>query len=240
MPRRSDFSRTRARHQPRRSDFSRTRTASLPRFALACMLLFAISTAHSAPPQIEVEALFPDAAVLLIDGQRKMLRAGQSFAGVTLVAAYSRTATLEVNGETVVLGLSRRIGTNYEPTAARVVKIPRDAKLQYQTTASINGRSVQVLVDTGANVVALNSGHADALGVDYRSGVPGQVETAGGTVDAWLVTLRTVNVGGIQVDNVQASVVEGAFPADILLGMTFLKHVEMTESNGVLSLSRAW
>jgi len=79
-----------------------------------------------------------------------------------------------------------------------------------------------------------------SLGVDYRSGAPGRVETAGGYAPAWLVTLRSVDVGGIEVNNVQASVVEGDYPVSILLGMTFLRHVEMQETNGVLSLSRAW
>jgi aspartyl protease family protein len=208
--------------------------------ALAVALSLVASGLWAGSPNIEVEALFTDAAVLLIDGQRKMLRTGQSFGGVTLVAAYSRTATLEVDGATMVLGISRRVGTNYEPPGARVVEIPRDAQLQYQTTAAINGKRVRVLVDTGANVVAMSSRHAAALGVDYRAGVPGQVETAGGILQAWQVTLRSVDVGGIRVDGVQASVVEGDFPADVLLGMTFLRHVEMQETNGVLSLSRTW
>jgi aspartyl protease family protein len=39
---------------------------------------------------------------------------------------------------------------------------------------------------------------------------------------------------------VRASVVEGNFPGTILLGMTYLQHVEIQESNGVLSLSKAW
>lgn len=209
----------------------------------AWILFFALAlhvTVVRAAPRIEVEALFTDAAVLRIDGQRKMLRAGQSFQGVTLVAAHSRTATLEVDGQTLELGVSRHIGTTYEVAQEQVVKIPRDARLQYQTTATINGLSVQVLVDTGANVVAMNSNQARALGVDFNAGAPGKVQTASGNVNAWLVTLNSVNVGGIRVDNVQASVVDGDFPATILLGMTFLKHVEMQESNGVLSLSRSW
>lgn len=207
--------------------------------ALAGILLLPTGMAWSGPA-VEIEALFTDAAVLRIDGERKMLKAGQSFKGVTLVAAYSRTATLEVDGETVVLGLSRRIGTHYQADEPPVVNIPRDAMMQYQTTATINGRGVAVLVDTGANVVALNSRHASLLGVDQDAGFPTMVETAGGTVPARLVTLRSVNVGGIQVDNVEATVVEGDFPSMILLGMTYLRHVKMQETGGVLSLSRSW
>ena len=54
------------------------------------------------------------------------------------------------------------------------------------------------------------------------------------------VTLRSVSVGGIRVENVQATVLEGDFPSTILLGMTYLQHVDMEENNGVLSLSRDW
>jgi len=208
--------------------------------ALVAALSLAASGLRAAPPDVEVEALFTDAAVLLINGQRKMLRAGQSFDGVTLVAAHSSTATLEVDGATRELGLSRRVGTNFQAAQSRVVEIPRDAQLQYQTTATINGKRVRVLVDTGANVVAMNSRHAADLGVDYRTGLPGQVETAGGILQAWQVTLRSVDVGGIRVDGVQASVVEGEFPVNVLLGMTYLRHVEMQETKGVLSLSRSW
>ena len=215
---------------------ARARTGFL--FSLLCML--GTATVWSATPRVEVEALFTSAAVLKIDGDRKMLKAGQSYKGVTLLAAHSRTATLEVDGEIVELGTSRRIGTRYEAMKSQVVDIPRDAMLQYQTSASINGRTVQVLVDTGANVVALNSRHAQSLGVDYSAGIPGRVQTASGSVNAWVVTLQSVDVGGIRVDNVRASVVEGDYPSTILLGMTYLQHVRMQEVDGVLSLSRAW
>ena len=43
------------------------------------------------------------------------------------------------------------------PTGTEVEVIVRDARNQYRTTAAINGRPVQVLVDTGANVVALSA-----------------------------------------------------------------------------------
>ncbi len=72
------------------------------------------------------------------------------------------------------------------------------------------------------------------------SGIPSRVETASGLVPARVVNLRFVDVGGIRVDNVQATVVEGSYPSTVLLGMSYLKHVDIKENNGVLSLSRAW
>lgn len=213
-------------------------------FAVAALLFAAshasVASPADASPEVAVEALFTDAAVLRINGERKMLKSGQTYKGVTLLAAHAQVATLDVAGQVMEMGLSRRVGTRYATPDAQVVTIPRDAMMQYQTNASINGRSMQVLVDTGANVVALNSAHAAALGLDYTAGARTRVETASGKVNAWLVTLASVDVGGIRVDNVQATVVEGGFPSTILLGMTYLRHVQMDETGGILSLSRAW
>lgn len=201
------------------------------------LMSVAPSFAQSAP-SIEVEGLMPNTAILLIDGERKMLKVGQTHNGVTLVQAYSKTATLKVDGKPMVVGLSRRVGSVYKKSATRDVRIQRDAQLQYRTTAAINGRRLQVLVDTGANVMALSAKHAQLLGVDPYRGVPASVETAGGIVAAWTVTLSSVDVGGIRVNNVAATVLEGDFPNTVLLGMTYLKHVKMQENQGVITLTQ--
>ena len=206
---------------------------------LALLWHFVAMPVHAAP-SVEVEALMTDTAVLKIDGERKMLKAGQTYKGVTLVSAYSRTATLEIDGQQVVMGISRRIGADYEEPEEKVVTIRRNERLQYHTSARINGRTMQVLVDTGANLVALSSEQAKTLAIDYETGVQSRVETASGLANAWVITLRSVDVGGIRVDNVHATVVEGGFPRTILLGMSYLKHVDIKENNGVLSLSRSW
>jgi aspartyl protease family protein len=190
--------------------------------------------------EVEVQALFTNAAMLKVQGKSKMLKVGQSFGGVTLLAATSRLATIELDGQRRELTVSQRITGNYEVPTERTVSIPRDSALQYQVQAAINGRAMTVLVDTGANVVAMNSGHAASLGIDFRAGTPSRVETASGIVAAWVVALQSVDVGGIRVDNVRASVVEGTHPTTILLGMTYLQHVQMKEKNGILLLSRGY
>ena len=207
---------------------------------LTLSLLMVAAQACGEQAAVVVEALMGKAAVLMIDGQRKMLAVGESFAGVTLVATEATTATLEVDGRTETVGLSRHVATAYQTLEERVVTIARDSKLQYQTNAVINGRSVLVLVDTGANVVAISSFQAKAMGVNYlEDGTPSQVETASGVIDAHSVTLQSVNVGGLQVDNVPATVVEGTYPATILLGMSYLRHVKIQEHDGMLSLSKS-
>ena len=63
--------------------------------------------------------------------------------------------------------------------------------------------------------------------------------TASGQTAAHAIILQSVNVGGIQVESVPALVVEGAYPASVLLGMSYLRHVKLQEHNGILSLSRS-
>jgi aspartyl protease family protein len=207
--------------------------------ALAALGLLSLVLQGRAASSVEVEALLGKTAVLLIDGERHTLRVGQSVAGVTLVSTQPASATLDIDGETQAIGLSQRVGTKFEETQDKVVTIPRDERLQYLTTATINGRSALVMVDTGANLVAISSAQARAMNIDYGIGEPTQVETASGVSDAYAITLQSVNVGGIQVDHVPAMVVEGAYPATVLLGMSYLQHVKLQEHNGVLSLSRS-
>ena len=205
---------------------------------LASFLLGSLQ-AQSAETTVELQALLGDTAVLMINGQRKTLRVGESFDGVTVLATQSTEATLEINGQSNILGLSQRVGSNFEEPQEQVVTIARDAQMQYQTNALINGRKALVLVDTGANTVAISAAQARSMNIDYSAGVPTSVETASGMTGAYGITLQSVSVGGIQVNSVRALVVDGDYPITILLGMTYLQHVKMQEHNGILSLSRS-
>ena len=180
--------------------------------------------------------LFKGAALLNVDGEQKLLRVGQVWKNVALLEASSRQAVAEIDGERVTLVVSTRITSNYTVPEARQVQVQRNSRRQYVTNATINGYRIPVMVDTGANIVAMNSSVARAAGVEYEAGTPTRVGTASGVVNAWSVTLDSVDVGGIRIDHVSATVLEGAFPETVLLGMSYLQHVELKESNGVLSL----
>lgn len=204
--------------------------------SLLLVLFCQIGTAQTLT--VQVEALFPKSAVLKIDGQRKMLRAGQSFNGVTLVSAETNSATIRLNGKTQTLGLSQHIGSSYEEPTEQRITVARDSYGQYRTSILINGRSVLALVDTGASSMAMSGDQAKALGIDFYGGQITRVSTASGISEAYSITLRSVSVGGITVENVRGSVIDGDYPSIVLLGMTYLSHVKMEEQGGVLSLSR--
>ena len=83
----------------------------------------------------------------------------------------------------------------------------------------------------------MNESHASSMAINFAEGQPLQVQTPGGVVRGWRVQLAEVAVGAITVMNVEAAVLEGQAPLNILLGMSFLRHVEISEKDGVMVLS---
>ncbi len=208
---------------------------SLPLLALLMGLL----TPPGFALEVQVNGLFSGRAVLSINGTQRILRAGQtSPEGVKLIRADSAVAVVDINGQVESLALNTRIGSNFSAASRKRVSIARNRNNAYYVNGSINGRSARMLVDTGATSVAMNSNDAKRMGIDYiRNGKRGSVSTASGVTQAWFVRLDKVSVAGIEINNVQAGVLEGSFPQQILLGMSFLSRVKMEESDGVLILS---
>jgi aspartyl protease family protein len=62
--------------------------------------------------------------------------------------------------------------------------------------------------------------------------------TANGTTVAYKVTLASVRVGDIVVNNVEAAVLEGNQMPFALLGMSFLNRMEMRREGQVMVLTR--
>ena len=116
---------------------------------------------------------FSNKALVIIDGQRHLLSAdGQSVAGVQLLKSTSSSATLEVNGKARMYQLSRDMNDGIQEPERATVKISRNNRGQYITRGRINDHAIDVLVDTGANVLAINSLDAKRLGIDYQVGNP--------------------------------------------------------------------
>lgn len=180
-----------------------------------------------AATQVRVVGLFPGAAVLNVDGQRKLVRVGQTGpGGVVVISADSRGAVLRVDGVERSYTLSREYSDGFAVAEKKQLSVAKGVGGHYWVAGSINGQTVQFLVDTGATAIALNDGHARRLGIDYRVvGRPLQVNTASGTARGWQVTLDRVKVGELEVLGVDAVVLEGSSPSESLLGMSFLSRV---------------
>ncbi len=191
-----------------------------------------------AAPKVVVRGLLKNMAVLEIDGVQRTLRAGKtSPEGVTLVSANTKEAVIEIEGKQERVGLSRQIGgVAYSQPERQVVRIARGVGGHYFTPGRINNQAVSFLVDTGATTVAMSALMAQKLRIDYRAGRPVSVQTANGIARGFRVVLQSVSVGTVKLNNVEAIVNEGAFPADILLGNSYLSRVDMNVDNGVLVL----
>ncbi|MDE1461822.1 retropepsin-like aspartic protease family protein [Spartinivicinus poritis] len=196
----------------------------------------------SAEPQVSVVGLFSGKAVVNIDGKRYILKQGKTGPkGIKLISANASEAVLEINGKARTFGLSRDYSRQYSAPKKVTVTLNRSSDGHYYAYGAINGVPTKFLVDTGATSVAMNSIVAKAAGVDYiASGTPINTATASDIVKTFKVNLQSVSIGGIKVNNVEAGVHEGRMPDITLLGMSFLRHVKMTEEGNVLTLEQKY
>jgi aspartyl protease family protein len=114
------------------------------------------------------------------------------------------------------------------------VRLTRNRAGHYVAAGRINGHPVRFLIDTGATDVALPLDLAERLGLALRPG--GLSKTANGTVRTWSTRLETVDLGGLVGHNVRATVLPNMPGQEVLLGMSYLKHLEMIQRDGVLTL----
>ena len=201
--------------------------------------LFFLSLEVFAAGNIQVQALFPGKAMLSIDGESKVLSAGQSHAGVKIISATSHEAVLEIDGVQTAYTAGSAITMAYQKQLHIREQIMADTRGMFFTHGSINGRSARFLIDTGATAVAMSASDAKNLGIQYRlDGEPAQVSTASGVARAWRVKLRSVKLGQLEQKNIDAMVIDGNYPEDILLGMTFLETLKVTKESGKMTIEQ--
>jgi len=211
----------------------------LPRPMLLLTLLnLWLGVTLAADNGVKVIALFSNKALLQIGDKQKIVRTGETFEGVLLQAASGRGAVVVIDGKPVKLGLNQSIAGNFKKPERSSLKIYPDSIGMYFVNGTINGQRTRFLVDTGATFVTLSGNKAKQLGIDFRKGVPNTVQTASALVQAWTVKLDAVIVGGIRVNNVNANVIAGAQPAEVLLGNSFLEHTHMQKAGSVLELKK--
>ncbi|MFO8153134.1 TIGR02281 family clan AA aspartic protease [Thioalkalivibrio sp.] len=187
--------------------------------------------------ELRVQGLFEGRALFAMDGERFMLRDGQTGPqGVHLLRATSEAALVEYEGQRRELTLERgRFGGVYQRTDAEL-RIPPDARGGYIVRGLISGQTVTFVVDTGATLVTLSDAEARRLNLRPAGGVEVAVETASGIVTGRRILLDRVQVGGLALDRVEAVVLPGESPATALLGMSFLGRVDMQKEGSLLVL----
>jgi aspartyl protease family protein len=104
----------------------------------------------------------------------------------------------------------------------------------YYADGEINGKPVKFLLDTGATQIALSRRQANQLGLSL--GPAGSVQTAAGPATAYPTRLARVRLGTVEIENLGAMVTEKMSDETVLLGMNFLKRLEMVQRGDQLTL----
>jgi aspartyl protease family protein len=197
-------------------------------------------SADALATSISVVGLFKDKAIVSVDGGKpRTLSAGQSIQGVKLISANSDSASLEVDGKRRALGMGQSFAGDAQSGQRASVSLTADVRGHFAAAGSINGYPVSFLVDTGATSIAVNAAEAKRMGLDYKAGQAGAVNTAAGVVPAWRVTFNTVKVGSITVNQVDGMVVESGLNVP-LLGMSFLNRMEMKRDGQTMVLTQRY
>ncbi|MFY0642563.1 MAG: TIGR02281 family clan AA aspartic protease [Bermanella sp.] len=198
---------------------------------------FLLSVTFFSQANIVAVGLMPGMAILEKDGQRLVIKAGEEKQGITLIRADSEQCLIEINGNRQTLLLGASLASGYTVTKGKEVRLQQDFGGHYYARVKLNGRTVRMLVDTGATTVALSGNMARKLGIAYANGQRMRSATAGGIVNSFLVRVNEMNLEGITRYNVPVSVIEGAHPDIPLLGMSFLGQLKIQQDNGELVIS---
>ncbi|MCZ7595329.1 MAG: TIGR02281 family clan AA aspartic protease [Hyphomicrobium sp.] len=176
----------------------------------------------------------------LTSGTRQLLREVASWGVVAVigVAALTHFETLKTGAERM-LGLptpadiadAQRAQRPAQPggktaSLGSIVEIEAEKNGHFNTEADINGRPIEVMIDTGATMVALSYEDAERAGLMLNDkDFTRAVSTANGVARVAPVTLDRVSIGSITVRDVPAAVAERGRLKTSLLGMSFLSRL---------------
>ncbi len=206
---------------------------------LLAIVLLALSSAASAQ-SVSLSGSLGDKALLIIDGTPRTVATGATVQGVKLLSVSADGAVVEVGGQRVKLahgGAQVNLGGADSAGGGSKIVLTASGGGHFIAQGTINGRSVRFLVDTGATHIAMSESEAQRIGLDYKKGQRGVVNTANGQVAAYRVALNAVRIGDVTVYNVDATVLPLGMD-QILLGNSFLSRFQMKRENDTLTLDK--
>lgn len=209
--------------------------------AMAAATCHAVAQTHA----VQLAGVSGSKALLVVDGHPpKFMGVGDTHAGVRLLAVMPGSAKVGIEGAqiTLVLGESPvSLGERADSASAngqRVV-LTADRRGHFMSAGSINGKSVQFMVDTGATTVVLGQADAQRMGLKIDGAPRVGMQTANGTVVGHQLKLQRVRLGDAEINDVAAVVLPQAMPY-VLLGNSFLNRFQMQRDNDQMTLQRRY
>ena len=155
---------------------------------------------------------------------------------LALVGAYSFRSEFQYLGHRIageLLPPGHTIVVASDNPRNRSVRLRRRPNGHFFARSHINGAYITMLVDTGATTLVLKSSDAKLAGINVEAlsyTIP--VRTANGVAYAAGTRLRSVAVGPIVLDNIEALVAKPGTLNESLLGMNFLRRLRSYEFSG--------
>jgi len=120
------------------------------------------------------------------------------------------------------------------PNGKISVQLEADRRGHYTVAGEVNGQHVTFLVDTGASGVSIPGKVAKKLGLG--PGLQFPVSTANGSIMVSGTEISALAIGDLVLENVQASINSSMDGEVGLLGMSFLRHFELVQRDGLLTI----
>ena len=212
--------------------------------ALCVAALLGLCAPPAGSQTVGLSGMLGSKALVIVDGSPpKALAPGETFRGVTILSTQGDRAVVAISGKQHTLRMGEAPasvgGSGSADGNGTSIVLTSTGGGHFLTLGQINGRSAEMVVDTGATSVAMSSLQAERLGVEFKTGQPVQMSTANGVIPGWRLKLAAVKVGDVTVREVDAVVSTGSMPY-VLLGNSFLTRFQMTRTNDQLVLEKRY
>lgn len=216
--------------------------ASLLRLLTGCAALLACMSA--AAQSVALQGMLGTKALLIVDGAApKTVAPGETFKGVKVLSTAGDQAVVEIDGKRQTLRVGEAPasvgGKGGAPARGTRIVLTAESGGHFMSQGAINGQAVRFMVDTGATQVSMGAAEAERIGLKYKSGQLGYVNTANGNVTVWRVKFASVQVGDVEIYDVDGVVVPTSMPF-VLLGNSFLARFQMKRDNDQMVLERRY
>ena len=114
------------------------------------------------------------------------------------------------------------------------VSLTRNTHGHYVSNGTINDHDVVFLLDTGATDIAIPESVANEIGLTRGYAIT--IKTANGNTTAYRTKINSAAIGEIKLHDLSATILTNMHGEEILLGMNFLKHLELIQKGKTLTI----
>lgn len=228
------------------------------KFSLAVCTFFAScltsATVYAqSQPEVHLTGRMGSKAVVVVNGSApKVMSPGQEHMGIKLESMQGDTATFSYKiSDNSSKNFQRQVGkapvkfngagaSSNNSSGDTEIVLTSDNRGHFITTGYINNKAITFMVDTGATSIAIDKRDAIRMGIKYEEGEIIGLNTANGYTQGWKVKLDSVRVQNVELRNVEAVVGSSLGAGNALLGNSFLKRFDITQTNNQMVLKRRY